>query len=238
MKTIVFDIKGDFAHFKRIYTTSSPLTYSFPPPPTLKGIIGAIYGASKEEYLSIFSNETTKLAIRIINPIKKIRLGINLINTKDNFWTPIKRGKHEARTQIRTEFLKGVCYRIYFSHSDNKILNTIEKSIMNHKSVFTVSLGLSELLADIEYVETFDFLEAQDEEVEISSIIPLSLIEEKRIVFEENRKYFKERVPFSMKADREVDKYEDFIFEPDGNSIKLFMKTFFKGNNGENIAFF
>jgi CRISPR-associated protein Cas5h len=99
-------------------------------------------------------------------------------------------------------------------------------------------LGLSELLAEVEYVGIVDFLEAHGEEVEISSVIPLSLIEEKRIVFEENRKYFKERVPFSMKADREVDRYEDIIFEPDGNTIKLFMKAFFKGNNGENIAFF
>jgi len=238
MKVIVFDIKGDFAHFKRIYTTSSPLTYSFPPLPTLKGIIGAIYGASKEEYLSIFSNETTRLAIRIINPIKKIRLGINLINTKDNFWTPVKRRHHEARTQIRTEFIKDAHYRIYFSHSDSSILTVLEDYIKNHKSVFTVSLGLSELLADIEYIETIDFLEVHNEEVEIASIIPLSFMEERSINFEGNKKYFKERVPFSMNVDREVDKYEDFIFEPDGKSIKLFMKNFFKGDNGESVSFF
>jgi len=55
MKVLVFDLFGDFAHFRKYYTTTSPLTFSFPPPPTIAGILGAIYGASKEEYLDIFS---------------------------------------------------------------------------------------------------------------------------------------------------------------------------------------
>ncbi|MDI3478645.1 MAG: CRISPR-associated protein Cas5h, partial [Thermoanaerobacterium sp.] len=33
MKSLIFDIYGDFGHFKKYYTTSSPLTFSFPPPP-------------------------------------------------------------------------------------------------------------------------------------------------------------------------------------------------------------
>jgi len=53
MKVLVFDIWGDYGHFRKFYTTTSPLTFSFPPPPTIAGILGAIYGTDKKtnEYL-------------------------------------------------------------------------------------------------------------------------------------------------------------------------------------------
>jgi CRISPR-associated protein Cas5h len=33
-----------------------------------------------------------------------MRMGLNYINTKGDFWIPIKKGKHEPRTQIRIDF--------------------------------------------------------------------------------------------------------------------------------------
>ena len=51
MKCLVFDIKGDYGHFKKYYTTSSPLTFSIPPRTTVSGMIGALIGLDKEEYL-------------------------------------------------------------------------------------------------------------------------------------------------------------------------------------------
>lgn len=125
MKTLVFDVFGDYGHFRKYYTTSSPLTFSFPPPPTVKGMLGAIAGIDKKEYLKVFSEENCKVAIRILNPIKKIRLGLNLINTKGNYWIPYKAKNHEARTQVKTEFVKDAAYRIYFMHKDNDLFEDI-----------------------------------------------------------------------------------------------------------------
>lgn len=48
MKVLAFDIWADYAHFRKFYTTTSPLTFSFPPPPTIAGILGAIYGTEKK----------------------------------------------------------------------------------------------------------------------------------------------------------------------------------------------
>ena len=91
MKTLVFDICGDYGHFKKFYTTSSPLTFCFPPPPTVRGMLGAIIGVDKIEYLNIFSHKDCRIAIRILSPVKKTRIGINHINTKGNYWIPVKR---------------------------------------------------------------------------------------------------------------------------------------------------
>ncbi|NLJ37176.1 MAG: CRISPR-associated protein Cas5, partial [Candidatus Atribacteria bacterium] len=112
MKYLAFDIYGDYAHFKKFYTTSSPLTFSIPPPPTIGGMIAAICGIDKKNYLDILSFTKCQYAIRILNPIHKVRMGLNHINTKGNAWQLISKKNHEPRTQIRTEFLKSPRYRI------------------------------------------------------------------------------------------------------------------------------
>lgn len=236
MRTLIFDIWGDFAHFKKFYTTSSPLTFSFPPPPTVKGILGAIIGCDKNDYLSVFSRDKCSIAIQILNPIKKIRLGLNHINTKGNFWRPTKRGTHEARTQIPCEFIKDPAYRIYVSHSDEEIFDALLKNLKNHKSFFTISLGLSELLADFRYIGTVEFEEIKGGEVEISSILPTTLILE-GIEFKEGYRYFRERIPVDMDQDRVVRMYEDVLYEAQGKKIYAKIGNFWKGENGDCVIF-
>ena len=55
-------------------------------------------------------------------------MGLNHINTKETIGL-IKKGSHEARTQIRTEFVKNPAYRIYVSHEDNKVLTNLLKTL-------------------------------------------------------------------------------------------------------------
>lgn len=239
MRVLVFDVYGDFAHFRKYYTTTSPLTFSFPPPPTIAGMLGAIYGASKDEYLVLFNSEDCKLSLKILAPVNKIRIGINLINTKDNRrMILIKKKTHEPRTQIRTEFVKNPRYRIYVSHNDTTILENLKNLIENHKTFYTLSLGLSELLADFSYVGIFEGEEIKKQEVYVDTVIPTDKINLKNIKIEPNKKYFKEKIPVKMTPDRIVEKYTDVIFEPDGKPLKVIIETAFKLENGETVIFF
>lgn len=238
MKAIIFDILGDLAHFRKFYTTSSPLSFPFPPPPTVAGMLGAILGVDKNKYLEIFSLDKCKIAIQILNPIKKLRLGINLINTKGNYWIPVKIGKHDPRTQVKTEFIKDVKYRIYFYHKDEEIFKKLTENLKNHQTFFNFSLGLSELLGDFRFVKIEEFEEKEKEEVYISSVIPMSQIWEGKIIFEEGKSYFRERIPVKMNPERVVEKYEDVIFEAQGKPIKVIVNNYFKGEDGINVLFF
>lgn len=238
MKTVVFDIYGDLGHFKKFYTTSSPLTFSFPPPPTVKGMLGAIIGADKENYLQVFSHEKCKLAIRILSPISKIRMGLNHINTKGNYWVPIKKGTHEARTQIRTEFVKNPAYRIYVSHADTKVFGKLVENIMAHKTVFTLSLGLSELLADFRFVGVKELVQSDKGYKEIVTVIPMNMIEDYGIDFEQGKKYFKEKIAIEMSPERIVERYEDVLFEVQGKPIKACTSCCWEDDSGEHIIFF
>lgn len=243
MKILVFDIFGDYGHFRKFYTTSSPLTFSFPPPSTIAGILGAIYGVGKNEYLEVFSLDRCKIGIKIVNPVKKVRMGINLINTKDNFWRPVlkinPKSKHEPRTQIRTEFLKEPYYRIYLAHENEGIFQAIANLLKGHKSIYTVSLGLSELLADFKFVGEYESEQKSDNEfVELQTPVIESELIKNGLEIETGKKYFKEKMPIKMNQERIVEKYDDVIFEPDGKTIKAKVKNYYRLENGENITFF
>jgi CRISPR-associated protein Cas5h len=239
MKVLVFDVWGDYGHFRKFYTTTSPLTFSFPPPSTIAGILGAIYGSGKDEYLKVFLHDKCKIALKIVNPVKKVRMGINLINTKGGYWTLYSNKYHEPRTQIRTEFLKDPYFRIYSTLENEKIFKVIKDHLKEHKSIYTVSLGLSELLADFKYIGEYDSEAKSDNGlVELQSPVTESKLLQDGLEIESGKKYFKEKMPIKMNQERIVEKYDDVIFEPDGNTIKAKVKDYYRLENGENITFF
>lgn len=239
MKVLAFDIWGDYGHFRKFYTTSSPLTFSFPPPSTIAGILGAIYGSGKDEYLKVFLHDKCKITLKIVNPVKKVRMGINLINTKGGYWTLYSNKYHEPRTQIRTEFLKDPFFRIYFAHEDEKIFKALAELLKEHKTTYTVSLGLSELLADFEYVGEYEAeLKSDNEFVELQTPVTESNLLQNGLEIESGKKYFKEKMPIKMNPERIVEKYDDVIFEPEGKTTKAKVKTYYRLENGDNITFF
>ncbi|MCK4260846.1 MAG: type I-B CRISPR-associated protein Cas5 [Halanaerobiales bacterium] len=238
-KTLVFDIWADYAHFKKYFTTTSPLTFSIPPKTVIYGILGAIIGLEKDEYLEYFQNEC-KVGIQILNPIKKVRIGLNLIDTKKA--KGIGWNRIEQRTQIRTEFLKDPKYRLYIAHDNLKIYEALKKYIQTHKSVFTVSLGLSECLANFRYVgeEEVERIQGNDEFVEVvtSFRIDDGNVKKGDINFDESGKeYFLDKVAIEMKPDREVVDYGQVLFERSGKGIKLRPQYYYRISSGENILF-
>ncbi|HEY8344578.1 MAG TPA: type I-B CRISPR-associated protein Cas5b, partial [Bacillota bacterium] len=172
MKTLVFDIWADIGHFRKYFTTSSPLTFSFPSPPTIAGMLGAIIGSGKDRYLQDFSLDQMYLGLGLLNPVKKFRWGINYINTKDNFWQPVYKKHHEGRTQIRLEFLANPAFRIYVHHKNPEIFERLVDAVRRHYTYYTLSMGLSELLADFRWVGVFTGQLQELEEGPVNSVVP------------------------------------------------------------------
>ena len=232
MKVLVFDVWGEFGHFRKHYTTTSPLTYSVPPRAAIAGMIGAIEGLGKDEYLRYFSKEDANIAVKIGCPIKKTRIAENLIDTKI---APMM-SRIKTRTQIRFEVLKDVRYRIYFSHSSEEIYDKLYSMLKEHKSVYTLCLGLSEHIANYEFIGEMEAVsEFPDSEREIHSIIP-----EKQLIkinFEEGKEYFSETIPIEMLPNREVTEYSKVLFEKNAKSIMANVNNLWRLENGEGIIF-
>lgn len=234
-KILAFKLWGDYAHFKKFYTTTSPLTFEFAPPSTLIGIISAILGFDKETYWNQFQElDKFFLGLKILHPVKKVRWTQNLINTKEHFWNI------QSRTQIRTEFLKDVSYMVYFYHENQEIYERLKFLLKHHESVYTVSLGLSNLLGNFEFSEEMEMYSIQSEEyVEIHSVLPChALIDDSSIKFAESDEIFKVSYPFWMKTNREVYKREDILFERQGKPLVCKVKHYWKTEKGDNIVFF
>jgi len=171
-KILVFDIEGYFAHFRKGYTTTSPITYDFPPRTVLIGMLGAILGHDENTYIKNFSLERCKIGIRILkskneNSGYKIRL-------KEN-WREGPGGKAEMRnvSQVGLEILRYPSYRIYLSHVQEEILEDLRNYLSRGESVFNPYLGIKEFICDIRFNDIYSFERGQEKHFkEIVSVIP------------------------------------------------------------------
>lgn len=248
-KVVVFEASGAFAHFKRFYTTSSPTSYALPPRTALQGMIGAILGYAREEYLQRL--ETLQVAVSLRTPVKRIRFGTNWINTKSSYkdrpesrWqlTVGSKDKPQApRLPVRIEFLKDVRYRIYINHPDAALLDTLESMLQNNEAVYTPCLGLSECIAELSYLHTrrISGETIGGEAREHVSAVPSEIMASNSFSLSDNREsqIFKERLPSVMHPDRSVSVYREVIFEATGKPLHLRTRGASVLETGETIAY-
>ncbi|MDN5309845.1 MAG: CRISPR-associated protein Cas5h [Thermotogaceae bacterium] len=236
MKVLVFDVWGEYAHFRKYYTTTSPLTFSVPPRTAICGLAAAVAGLSKDEYLEHFTKDKADIAIKIVTPIKKVRLSENLIDTKN---APMM-SKIKNRTQIRFELLKDAKFRVYLSHKENELFNKLGNYLSNHKCVYTPCLGLSEHIANFGFVGEFECEVKSETEnfVQIDSVIPIRQSSNLKIKFDESGgEYFHETLPIEMEEDRTLREYCKVVFERNGAPISAKIDQYWLLENGERIVF-
>lgn len=217
-KLIAFDIWGDYAYFRRGYTSTSTISYPFPPRTTISGLISGILGLEKDSYHDIFNEKNSKIGLRILNPIKKININLNYINTKEGFI--LSDIKNNPRVQVQAEFLKDVKYRIYVSLNDKKIIDELYSNLHQHKSVYTPCLGISECIADFKlaYDEIFDLNIVEGNDVNINSVI---LKNKHDLIIEPKKRYGVVKSPGFMDSNRIVSKFIEYYYEKNGSSIKI-----------------
>jgi len=240
-EVLVFEIFGDYGCFRIPYTTTSVVSYPFPPRTVIAGLLGAILGLEKESYDDVFNEEGSKLSLLILNKIKKVKMGLNLLNTKYGITpTKISKGGKTLRAQIPFEFLKDPKYRIYVWLKDNSLFKKLEELLRAHTPVYTPYLGIASAICDFRFVGKFKAENKKNENVEVHTIIPKKYIGS--VIIENGKKYqIIKRLPHYIANSREVTKFEDFLYEVDGKTIKLKIADYFEVDvNGErqNIIFY
>lgn len=232
-KILVFDIWGDYGHFRKIYTTASPLTYSIPTRTALTGLIGAIAGLDKESYLSYSSRKKEQIAVGLLNPVKKVRISENLLKTAGGFKDM---NVISDRKPTRFEFLKEPSFRVYFTHSDKELYEKVKSLVSEHKCIYTPCLGLSELIANFSYRGEYDYETiSSGEKAVLNTAITESNLN--KIDFQNGMEYISERQPLEMDEDRCVLEYDNVIFERRAREISASVKEYQRLENGENIVF-
>lgn len=224
-KGLVFDIWADYAHFRKAEATTSPLTYSIPPGTVLAGIIASILGIKRDKYYSQFARGKVRFAIQLRQSVKKIRLNRTIIRTSESPFYNLE--KENPRSRIPYQYLKKPHYRIYTWFKDEKLYSKLKRFLKTHKTFYTPYLGISELIANFEFLGEFTAKRQEvknGEKEEIHSIVK----KDNNILIDENKTYLTETIPLYMKAGRIVEEFQEVLFEKKGEPILLGGDNFYK----------
>lgn len=225
MKVLIFDLIGKMAHFRKYYTNSSSLTYYFPPRTTINGLIAGIIGLKRDSYYELFSKDKAFVGISIKSKLRKVFQVVNYVWAENVSQLNLSKGQH---TQIPVEIVlplnldNFIKYRIYFYHTDDKLLNEIHERVRNNKVVYPPYLGITEFLAKIEYVDFIEPVIQKVSKVKINSVLRLDYLTEGELIKSEQKLYIKERMPYDFDRNRVLnDEPKDFILELNDNIIEF-----------------
>jgi CRISPR-associated protein Cas5h len=216
-KALVFDIWGSYAHYKKIYATTSAISYPIPFKTSIYGYVGALIGLEKEnnEYLRHFEEGSCKIALQLINPIVMQRINTNL-SAKPG---PIK----NKRTPTMMEYVYKPKYRIFFWHKDEKnIYEPLKKCLKEHKTFYTPTLGLANLLSNFRFIQEAGLSKKRGID-SINTVIP----KEQFIEFDNESLSKKEneiieisQYALEMDTNRNTTKRDDILLDRKAKSIK------------------
>ena len=209
---LIFDLSGPFAHYKRIFATTTALTYPLPPKTSLYGLVAAILGLEKESnnYLNAFPEGSCRLGIQLLAPVASQRITMNLRPSFGSLRAT------ENRKPTLMEFVERPHYRIYFMHSDKELYNQLQELLSGGKSVYTPTLGLANLIACVTYVGegTVGSTAATD----IDSVIPKSRMRQLLPAVEGRKNRLMEvgQYAVEMEPSRDVTVRESIILDRNG----------------------
>ena len=192
---VIFDCSSSMAMFRKPYTTTSSVSFAFPPPTAIAGLVAAIIGldngaaanASSAGYWGELSG--TKVAVSLRRPIKWLRAALNFWNIKNPQSTP--------HIQVKHQFVAFPEYRVNVKGGVEKALR---ERLERNSFVYTPFLGVAYALAHIEYVGFCDDTPAGSEDYDVNSVIPWNDAQE--LDLHASKSVFKEIVPLRLTCNR------------------------------------
>lgn len=230
-KVLIFNLKGPMAHFRKYYTNSSSLSYSFPPRTVIAGLIAGLLGIPNEKekeikkrYYEMFSDEKCFIAVSLRTKTRKIMQTVNYKRTKSLSEVDGSAGG----TQIPIEILlpednKEIVYRIYFWHKDQIYLQ-LKQRLENQSFVYPPYMGLTEFLASIEYIDEGKLTPNLNEKVVLN--VPCR-VRDVDINFEDNKDqwYILEKMPNGFLNDRTPTHHCDYLVIHKDSKLNVKIKS-------------
>ncbi len=212
---LVFDVAGDWGHFKRPYTTTSPLTFDLPSPPTLMGLIGAILGLDRRggKYLRELIKADCRFSVTLKASPRKLKTGLKFLHTK-NTWRGVHKTPHAL---IETELLCEPTFRVFCKIGKAELRTELKKRLVEHRPYYVPALGLAWCLADVEWVGSYPVKPIQTEEkIEVLGWLPQQAIDQP--IVESGKRYHMMTLPVKMEPSRRS-RYKDVVYEHSGKTI-------------------
>lgn len=223
MRGVVFDIEGKFAHFRKVYTNSSSLSYTVPPRTTIQGIIAAVLGYERDSYYS-YMDSTLHISVKKNNPTYKMTQTLNYIkaeSTSDLY-------KPKNHTQIPLEVISSrlnVSYRIYVGGDSFTDMDVLIKRLKEGRYVFPPTLGTAFFLADIKFISEVQFKKCDNSAfTPISSVVMADSVQEIKL---DEMALLREKMPRAFGENRTLKAMESYYIEDNCRKITVKLKNEF-----------
>lgn len=212
MKGLVLNLKGNYATFRKPFTTTSATTYRTIHAPAVRGLVGAIMGIDRSELFERTNN--MRIAIEVCNKVEK--------DTQSSNLNSLKKGWGD-RFPSNIEFLRNVEYNIYISWEDAQ-LEKLKQVLESRQFVYTPFLGNSQYGAKASLVSEIEFEKCGA--CEVVTLAPMSEVCLKDI----SDDILVEKLPVSINERREYDSFVKVCF-PIGTDMKYDGDNSYKVND-------
>jgi CRISPR-associated protein Cas5h len=219
--TLVFDVWGDLAMFRKPYTTTSMVSFPFPPPTAVCGLIAAIVGldhgasegALKAEYWDRVRGMQVALGLR--RPVAWFSTAVNLIKFKS------PSGDMGEHIQVKHQLLKRPAYRIYVRGGE--VYDELKKRLERQEFIFTPYLGVAFALAEYSYVGEFRETPVEEEAMGIDSVLPL--YGDVRLDLQQSGCLHSEVVPFRLDGIRRQQETVNVIYPEYRVNSRIYLRN-------------
>lgn len=225
MKTVIFDLSGPFAHFRKFYTNSSSLSYLIPPRTVLVGLIAAVLGIERDTYYEIFSEEKLKIGVRLNRPVRRILQTLNYLKaTSLNEWLNPK-----EHTQIPFELLtadKGVSYRVYVAMPEmDELLEELSTRIREHRYYYTPYLGSASFQAHLQLVDIVNAESFLSQDY-FACVTPVRVdaLEENGLKIMSSYSLIREKMPVDFNEERVIQNVAAYLIDEKAQALIVFTK--------------
>jgi len=248
---IIFDLTGAQAMFRKFYTNSSSLSYPFPPRTTLVGLIAGLMGYERDTYFDDLGLERCSIALSICVPVRQVMQTVNYVMTesKGSVWSKNTAGFDGSAGGIQTpvEFIYPMIprtrlrYRVYVTHQETRWLESFEKVLKTETWIYPPCLGMSECLAQVQYITTLQnwALSEREQDIQLSTVVSTRFLNgPPKLV--DNAQFIKERIPLALGPNRRLRAIGDVIYERTGRGITarvsgLVFNVHYRGPRDEDI---
>ncbi len=225
-----FELRGQWGHFRRVEGNIVKQTYRIPPRTTISGIIAAVLGLDRDSYYDVFAPERSAVAVEPLNELRTMNLPQNTLSTaKEHMKTVPTRGHArvsmpdptELRQQHNYEVLVDPAYRIDLRLEDDELFGELRTRLETGTSYYPPSLGLSEHLAEIEYLGTFDAEPCEIGDTDVDSAVVEAVDD---VELAPGKPVRVERSPGFMAADaggRTTTEFLSLAYSPDAEPVHV-----------------
>lgn len=230
-RCLSFTVSGDWAHFRRIDTTTGKRTYHVIPRTTATGLLAAVLGRQRDSYYDLFGPDVSAMAIEPAPDGGRLRTYDIPMLTLPTTAGDIKQAANTSGKTIidpdeiednrkrRTfEYIVDPVYRIHLVLEDQEGLTKLETRLSEGRSTYTPYLGKSECLASFHDV-TWNQIEPLSDVTAIDSVVP-----ESGFTPSPGAPFEMERTPAYMERDgdhRRTTGFVSYAYTRDGSHVQV-----------------